>query len=185
MKSIAWLTLALAAAVVSSSFAAEPAKQNSEDEGKLLQVLSAQKLTMREGIKKVLEGTKDIPVAARFALDDKGELILRVLATEKGFATDVDHAGIKLYRTYVDAAKWKPETKAPNAEHLMRASECWTLMAVSRDSLDDILERAEKDHHNIIYAIGPGIRDGKAEFILSVDSDGKMGEARYDLRARK
>ena len=185
MKSIAWLTLALAATVVSSSFAAEPAEQKSEDEGKLLQVFSAQKLTMREGIKKVLEGTKDIPIAARFALDDKGELILRVLATEKGFATDVDHAGIRLYRTYVDAAKWKPETKAVNAEHLMRASECWTLMAVSRDSLDDILERAEKDHHNIIYAIGPGIRDGKAEFILSVDSDGKMGEARYDLRARK
>jgi hypothetical protein len=181
MKSIAWLTLAMAAMVVSSSFAVEQAKLSGGNEEKLFQLLSGQKLTMLDGIKKVLGTSTEVPLAARFALDDKGELVLRILVCEKGFASDVDQAGLKLYTTHLDAAEWKPETRGVNPEHLMRASECWTLMAVSHDSLFDILARAEKDNPGIIYAIGPGIRDGRPEFILSVDSGGKKAEARYDL----
>lgn len=183
MKSIACLTLTLAA-VLSGLFAAEEVKTPSENNEKLFQLLSEQKLTIQDGIKKVLESTNEIPVAARFTLDNNGELVLRVLVTEKGFSSDVDQAGLKLYTTAVDPAKWKPESRAVNAEHLMRASECWSLMAVSRDSLYDILKRAEKDHH-LVYAIGPSVRDGQAKFVMSVDDKGEKAEVCYDLKAKK
>jgi hypothetical protein len=57
----------------------------------------------------------------------------------------------------------------------------FTLMALSKFSLADILAKAKADQAGTIYSITPVLRDRKPEFAVLVAVEGKSVELHYDL----
>src|SRR5262249_8500086 len=78
---------------------------------------------------------------------------------------------------------WKPEVEVfKDVPHVSRASQQLALMALSKFTLLDILEKVEKDQPGKVFSITPVLHDRKAQFVVLVAAaDGKAVEIRYDL----
>ena len=155
------------------------AAEEKEDYGKLLQALPMSKQTLAAGIKQAAAKAPEAAISAKFELED-GKLSLSVYTAEKGLGADAEHNVLKELAGSPAADQWKPEIEVfKDVPHVARASQQLALMSLTKLTLLDILEKAEKS--GTAFSITPVLRDRKAQFIVLVAAEGKVVELRYDL----
>ncbi len=157
------------------SFAGEEA-----DQAALLQVLPNSKLSLADGLK---QSTKDaeVPISAKFELDDSKQLSLSVYTAEQGLAVDSEHNVLKELAGTPVKTPWAPEVKVfKDLPHVARASEHLTLTAIAKHSLYDVVSQAQKDHSGTVLSITPAVQGKRPVFIVLVADDGKVTKYHYD-----
>ncbi len=160
-------------------FAATDAFEANQDDA-LIKALALSKHTLVEGIGQVSKAP-EVAISAKFEVED-GKLSLSVYTAEKGLGLEPEQNILKEFAGSPEAAAWKPEAETfQDVEHVSRASEQLTLMAISSASLGDILKRVEKDQPGTVFSITPMLRDRKAAFVVFVADKGKSVELVYDL----
>ncbi len=153
--------------------------------GALLKVLPNSKHQLADGIRQATKAT-DVPISAKFELDDNGKLSLSVYTAEKGLASDAENNVLKELSGSPESAQWSPEVEVfKDAEHLKRSAEQQTLMALSTFSLLDIIARAEKEQRGRVFSVTPAVRDRKPEFVVLVADRNKVNELVYDIMTGK
>jgi len=153
--------------------------------GPLLKVLPNSKQQLADGIHQATKAT-EVPISAKFELDDNGKLSLSVYTAEKGLASDAENNVLKELSGSPESAQWSPEAEVfKDAEHLKRSAEQQTLMALSTFSLLDIIARAEKEQRGRVFSITPVVHDRKAEFVVLVADRDKVNELVYDIMTGK
>jgi hypothetical protein len=157
-----------------------PAVAADKDEyAKLVPALSKSKITLAEGIKQAAKGT-EVAISAKFELEE-GKLSLSVYTAGKGLGNDAEHNVLKELSGSPEAV-WKPGVEVfKDVPHVSRASQQLALMALTKLSLLDILQKAEKDQAGTVFSITPVLRDRKAQFVVLAAVEGKVVELRYDL----
>lgn len=106
----------------------------------------------------------------------------------KGLKVDAEHNVLQELSGSPEGAVWKPETEVfKDVEHVSRASQQLTLMALSPFSLKEILAKAQNDHPGIPFSITPrlaGDRNPSFELQMTWGTDGDY-LLRYDLLTGK
>jgi hypothetical protein len=152
-----------------------------DEHAKLLPTLSKSKHTLAAGIKQAAAKSPEVAISAKFELEE-GKLSLSVYTAEKGLGTDAEHNVLKELAGSPEASEWKPEVEVfKDVPHVSRASQQLALMSLSKFSLLDILQKAEKDQPGTVFSITPVLRDRKAHFVVLVAAEGKVVELQYDL----
>ena len=82
------LSTLLIALTSSTTFAADEGEQAA-----LLQALPKTKLTIADGLKQSTKAA-EVPISAKFELDDNKQLSLSVYTAEKGLTVDSEHNGL-------------------------------------------------------------------------------------------
>src|SRR5207249_387699 len=70
------------------------AQEKENEYGALLKVLSNSKHSLADGIRQATKST-EVPISAKFELDDNGKLSLSVYTAENGLTTDAEHNVLK------------------------------------------------------------------------------------------
>ena len=169
------LALSITLLASSLSFAGEEA-----DQAALLQVLPKSKLSLVEGLK---QATKDaeVPISAKFELDDNKQLSLSVYTAEKGLAVDSEHNVLKELAGSPEKTPWVPEAEVfKDLPHVARASEHLTVTALAKHSLYDVASQAQKEHSGSVLSITPAVQNKRPVFIVLVANKGKVAEYAYD-----
>jgi hypothetical protein len=153
---------------------------DTEDYSKLLQALGSSKVSLADGIRQATR-PPEAAISAKFEMED-GKLSLSVYTAEKGLGQDAEHNVLKELAASPETGEWKPQTEVfKDVPHVSRASEQLALMSLSRFSLLDIVEKAEKDQPGgRVFSITPTLHDYKAVFVVLVAADGKAVELNYD-----
>src|SRR5207245_6625453 len=81
------------------------AQEKENEYGALLKVLSNSKHSLADGIRQVVKST-EVPISAKFELDDNGKLSLSVYTAENGLTTDAEHNVLTELSASPDAAAW-------------------------------------------------------------------------------
>lgn len=176
--------LAVGATGLPVAFSQEkPKEYAAQDEyAKLLPLLSKSKQTLAAGIQQAAAKSPEAAISAKFELDDDGKLSLSVYTAEKGLGAEAEHNVLKEVSGSPEAQPLKTEVEVfKDVEHVARASEQLTLMALSKFSLLDIVKKAEKDQPGTVFSITPVLRERKPQFVVLVAADGKVVELTYDL----
>ena len=149
-------------------------------EDPLLKALSQSKHSLADGIQQVSK-SPEVAISAKFELEDE-KLSLSVYTAENGLGVEAEHNVLKEYGGGPEGEAWKPEVEVfKDVEHVSRASEQLTLMAISPASLADMVRKAAKDQPGTVYSITPSLRDRKPVFIVLVADKDKTVELAYDL----
>ena len=157
------------------SFAGEEA-----DQAALLQALPKSKLSLADGLKQSTKGT-EVPISAKFELDDKKQLSLSVYTAEKGLAVDSEHNVLKELAGSPEKTPWVPEAEVfKDLPHVARASEHLTVTALAKHSLYDVASQAQKEHSGSVLSITPAVQNKRPVFIVLVANKGKVAEYAYD-----
>ena len=161
----------------------KPKDYAAQDEyAKLLPLLSKSKQTLAAGVQQAAAKSPEAAISAKFELDDDGKLSLSVYTAEKGLGVDAEHNVLKEVAGSPEVQPWKTEVEVfKDVEHVARASEQLTLMALSKFSLLDIIKKAEKDQPGTVFSITPVLRERKPQFVVLVAAEGKVVELAYDL----
>lgn len=170
-------TFALAINLLASplSFADDAAEQAA-----LLQALPKSKLTLADGLKQSTKAA-EIPISAKFELDDSKQLSLSVYTAEKGLAVDSEHNVLKEWAGSPEKTPWAPEAEVfKDLPHVARASEHLTLTALAKHSLYDVVALAKKGHSGTVLSITPAVQNKRPVFIVFVANKGKVAEYAYD-----
>jgi hypothetical protein len=153
--------------------------------GALLKVLPNSKHQLADGIRQATKST-EVPISAKFELDDNGKLSLSIYTAEKGLASDAESNVLKELSGSPESAQWSPEVEVfKDPEHLKRSAEQQTLMALSTFSLLDIIARAEKEQRGRVFSVTLVVRDRKPEFVVLVADRDKVNELAYDIMTGK
>lgn len=174
--------LALSITILASplSFASEEA-----DQAALLQVLPKSKLSLADGLKQTTKGA-EVPISAKFELDDSKQLSLSVYTAEKGLAVDSEHNVLKELAGSPEKTPWVPGVEVfKDLPHVARASEHLTLTALAKHSLHDVVAQAQKDHAGTVLSIAPAVQNKRPVFIVLVANKGKVAEYAYDAMTAK
>ena len=151
-----------------------------DDDTKLIAALPKSQHTLEAAIAQAAKAP-ETAISAKFELEDKGDLSLSVYTAEKGLGVDAEHNILKEISGSPESATWKTETEVfKDVEHVSRASEQLTIMALSKMSLTDVIKKAEKDQSGTIYSVTPKMRDRKAVFVVLVAPKDKPVELVYD-----
>ena len=146
----------------------------------LLKALPSSKHSLSDGLQQVAQGA-ETPISAKFELED-GKLSLSVYTAEKGLGVEAEQNVLKEYAGSPEAAAWKTEVETfKDVEHVARASEQLTLMALSSSTLADVLKKVGKDHPGTVYSIAPTLRDRKAVLAVLIADQGKSTEVLCDV----
>jgi hypothetical protein len=174
--SVTTATLALVAAQPSL------AKDYADEETTaLLKVLGNAKLSLADGVRQVSKGG-EAAISAKFELDDNKKLSLSVYTAEKGLTEDPEHNILKEYSGSPEQTPWAPEAEVfKDAEHISRASEHLTLMALAKHSLADFITMAQQQHKGTIFSAIPEVQNHRPVLVVLVAVQGKVNEYRYDL----
>ncbi len=157
------------------------ARAQEHDSAALLKALPNSKHTLADGIRQATKGS-EVPISAKFELDDNGKLSLSVYTAEKGLTTDAEHNVLKELSGSLESAEWSPEVEVfKDPEHLKRAAEQQALMALSRSSLLGIIANAQKQHRGRVFSVTPVIRDRKPQFVVLLADRNRVVELTYDL----
>ena len=157
-----------------------PATAAGDDSGPLLQVLPKSRLTLADGLRQAAKGG-EVPISAKFELDDHQQLSLSVYTAEKGLAVDAEHNVLKELSGSPEKTPWMTEVEVfKDIPHVARASEHLTLTAVARQSLLDVVGRAQKEHSGTVFSIAPAIHEKRAVFVVLLADKGKVVERKYD-----
>ena len=159
--------------------------EHGADYGTLLKVLPNSKHSLAEGIRQSAK-SGEVPISAKFELNDEGKLSLSIYTAEKGLTTDAEHNVLKELSGSPESAQWNPEVEVfKDAEHLKRAAAQQTLLALSSMSLLDVIAKAEKQQRGTVFSITPVVRNQKPEFVVLVSNNNKVTELSYDLMTGK
>ena len=172
------LTISMLASQV--SFAGDAAEQAA-----LLQALPKSKLTLADGLKQSTKGA-EVPISAKFELDDNKHLSLSVYTAEKGLAVDSEHNVLKELSGSPEKTPWKPEVEVfKDIPHVARASGYLTLAAIAKHSLLDVASQAQKEHSGTVFSISPAVQEKLPVFVVLVADKGKVTEYVYDAMTGK
>lgn len=174
------LALATNLLVSPLSFAGDAAEQAA-----LLEALPKSKLNLADGLKQSTKGA-EIPISAKFELDDNKQLSLSIYTAEKGLAVDSEHNVLKELAGSPEKTPWVPAVEVfKDLPHVARASEHLTLSALSKRSLYDVVVQAQKDHAGTVLSIEPAVQNQRAVFIVQLANKGKVAEYAYDAMTTK
>ena len=150
------------------------------DQAALVQALAKTKVSLADGLKQSTKGA-EVPISAKFELDDKKQLSLSVYTAEKGLAVDSEHNVLKELAGNPEQKPWAAEAEVfKDIPHVARASQHLTIAAVAKGTLVDVVTRAQKDHGGTVFSIAPAIHDRKPVFEVLIANKGKVSEYRYD-----
>jgi hypothetical protein len=160
-----------------SAFAAAAEK----DQSALIKALPLSKVSLIDGLRQSTK-SPEVPISAKFELDDKGKLSLSVYTVEKGLSTDAEGNVLKELSGSPENAKWTPEVEVfKDIPHVSRASQQLALMALSPFSLADIATKAQKQHPGTVFSITPAVRNHKPVFVVFEADKGKVIELTFGL----
>ena len=176
------LTASVAAGFLIAQRATGQQYGHEKDQAALLKALPKSKQTLADGIRLGAAKAPETAISAKFEFDDKGKLSLSVYTAEKGLTTDAEHNVLKEMSGNPEGEKWAPETEVfKDVEHVSRSAQQLTLMMLSPLSLQDIIQKAEKQQPGKVLSIAPMVRDRKPLFVVQVAAQDKVVELTYDL----
>ncbi len=156
-------------------------KEPEGDYGPLLKVLPKSKHTLADGIRQATKST-EVPISAKFELDENGKLSLSVYTAEKGLTTDAEHNVLKELSGSPETTAWNPEAEIfKDPEHLKRAAEQQTLMALSQMPLLDVIAKAQKQQPGTVFSVTPVVVGHQPKFNVLVANNGRVIALAYDL----
>ncbi len=156
-----------------------------KDHSALLQALSKTQMTLAEGLKQVTQGT-EVPISAKFELDDNQRISLSIYTAEKGLGMDSEHNILKELAGSPEKAPWMPEVEVfKDIPHVARASAHLTLTAIARHSLLAVVLRAEKEHPGKLFSIAPRVHKARAVFAVLIANGSNASEYLYDALTGK
>ena len=169
-------------AILCSTMALVWAAQAEEREAPALcHELQKTKRSLAEGIRESSKGA-EVPISAKFELDDHGKLSLSVYTVGKGLGVAAENNVLKELSATPESPQWVPSVEIfKDPVHIARASEQLTLMALTSKSLVEIVNKAEAEKLGTVYAIAPILQEKKPFFDVLVVLKGKVTEIRYDL----
>jgi hypothetical protein len=166
-------------ATVSSLVLASPGDVNDDDLA-LCKAITKAKASLSDGIRQ--SARTETPISAKLERDDRGALSLSVYTAGKGLGV---HAEANVLREWVgppDGGRWAPRAETfKDVEHVARASEQLTLMALTTKTLAEIATKAEKEPFGSPFSITPVLAGRRAYFEVRYLDKGRINEVRYDL----
>ncbi len=152
-----------------------------ENSGPLLSVLQQSKVSLADGIRQATKGA-EVPISAKFELDDAGNLSLSVYTAGKGLSVDDKDNVLKELSGSPESTTWNPKEEIfADTEHLEKAGMHLQLVAKSKVSLLDIVEKASKEYQGTVFAVTPEVEDGKSVYEVKIAQEGKVSEHHYDI----
>lgn len=107
---------------------------------------------------------------------------LSVYTAGKGTNVDAEGNVLKEWTAPPDGGQWTPVAESfKDVEHVARASEQLTLMALTSKTLVEIAAKADKEQLGSPYSITPVLKEKKAYFEVRFLNKGKITEVKYDL----
>lgn len=146
------------------------------DEGAdLLDALPGAALTLEDGVRQA--GGDGFVISAKFEMNDAGDaLSLSVYTARGGRDTMPEQNQLAELAGDPTGSAWAPGAEVfGDTEHIARASEQLTLMALTSATLDSVIRAASAD--GVVYRVEPAIADGRAVFdVLVVTTAGGAEE---------
>ncbi len=156
-------------------------EEHEKDTGALLSVISQSKVSLADGIRQATKGT-EVPISAKFELNEKGKLALSVYTAEKGLSVDLQNNNFKEISGSPESATWNPESEVIKDEgDLKAAKEQLTILSKVKVSLLDVVEKAAKEHQGTVIAAMPENEDNKSVCEVKIAKDGKVSEYHYNV----
>ena len=152
------------------------------DESQLLAKLAARKHSLADGIK---QAEKDSGPAISAKFEMKGDqLMLSVYTAKQGRDRDAEHNTLMELIGPATAATWSPELEVfDDKAHIARSAMHLTLLQLSRQSLADIVAKAEQRQGGTAYSAIPSLQQGRPVVdVLVAAKDGKTNHVMIDLR---
>lgn len=159
---------------------AVPVAWAGDDDKALLQALPKARLTLADGLRQASKGT-EVPISAKFELDDNKQLSLSIYTAEKGLGVDAEHNVLKELSGSPEKTPWIQETEVfKDIPHVARASTHLTLVALAKRSLLEVVTRAQKEHAGTVFSITPAIDRGRPVYVVLRAERGSVLEQKYD-----
>ncbi len=155
--------------------------EENENYGALLKVIQQSKVSLCEGLRQAAKGA-EIPISAKFEVDDKGNLSLSIYAAEKGLAVAPQNNLFKELSGSPESATWNPGSEVIKDEgDLAHAKEQLTILSKAKGSLLDIATQAEKDYNGTIFSIIPEVKGNKSVCEVKIANNGQVNERYYNV----
>ncbi len=156
-------------------------EEQERDSGALLRALSQSQVSLSDGIKKSTKGA-EVPISAKYELDEKDKLSLSVYTAEKGLNVDPQSNTFKEISGSPVSATWNPEAEVIKDEDDVKAAkEQLTVLSKAKVSLLDIVEKAAKENQGTVFAATPEMEDNKSVIEVKVAKDDNVSEHHYDI----
>ena len=176
MKSVLKVSICAAMLMVTSPSRGE----RKDDDLALCKEITKTRASLSDGIRQ--SSKSETPISAKFEFDDKGKLSLSVYTAMKGTNVDAEGNVLREWAGTPDGGQWTPVAETfKDVEHVARASEQLTLMALTSKTLVEIAAKADKEQLGSTYSITPVLKGKKAYFEVRFLNKGKMTEVKYDL----
>lgn len=155
----------------------------SADDDRLVALLPRSRHTIAQAVRQAEYPCPHEPViSARFERNHDGKLSLSLASAEKGLSVAAEHNVLKELVASPESERWTPAVEVfKEVEHVARAATELTLAALSKFTLLEVLERAEKDEPGIVYAITPVVVERRALWVVRVSTKAGVVSLRYDL----
>ena len=155
------------------------------DTAKLLAALPNAKVSLNSGLKQATKGS-EVPISAKYEMDDHGKLSLSIYTAEKGLAVEPEKNVLKELSGSPEQANWAPETEVfKDVEHVARSSEHLVLNALSHKSLLAIAKDASARTGGTVYSITPTLEGRRPVFLVLVVKKDKVSKLTYDIPSGK
>src|SRR5882762_7007287 len=167
--------LSLTAVLLMTMFGVAPvaSAEDSKDAQALLEALGKSKHTLLDGVRQAAKGGA-VPISAKFELED-GKLSLSVYTAGKGLGVPPEQNVLQELSGSPESEKWTPNVEVfKDVPHVARASAQLTLMALGKNSLADIIARAQKAQSGTVFSVTPMIRNHTAVTEVLMSDDGKV-----------
>src|SRR2546430_3359602 len=146
---------------------------DSKDTQALLEALGKSKLTVLDGVRQAGKGGA-VPISAKFELED-GKLSLSVYTAGKGLSVPPEHNVLQELSGSPEGEKWTPSVEVfKDVPHVARSAAQLTLIARGKNSLSDIIARAQKGPSGTVFSATPMIRDHTAVTEVLISDHGKV-----------
>ena len=161
------------------------AEQADAETAKLLAALPSAKFSLSSSLMQVTKGS-EVPISAKYEMDDHGKLSLSVYTAEKGLGVEPDKNVLKEVAGSPEKASWNPETEVfKDVEHVARASEHLVLNALSQKSLLALVKDASARAGGTVFSIWPAVEGRKAVFVVLVAKNDKVSTLTYEIPSGK
>ncbi len=174
MKRNLILAIAFGLAMLKSSVA----RSDDADRAELIKELPAAKLSLRQGIAQVAQGT-EVPIEAKYEMVH-GKLMLSIYTSAKGFDTAAEDNSVNEYIGDVTTQTWTPEKEVfADLKHIARSAQYHALLSMTDVSIPTIIQKASAQ--GTVVAVREKIRSGKPVFEVMVVQDNAIRPTLYEL----
>lgn len=154
---------------------AEGSQENQS--GTLLSAISQSKVSIIDGIKQATKGT-EVPISAKYELDEKGKLSLSIYTAQKGLSVAPEDNSFNEISGSPELAAWQPSTEViKDSGDLKDAKDQLAVLSKTKVSLADIAQKAGQD--GTVMSVIPQANHNDIE--AKVAKDGKVIERHYDV----